>query len=540
MELVSENPEIAFDAVVGKPVSLTIRGKVVDGVEQDPRYLHGLIAGLEQGKIWERRTSYFMKIVPRFWILANRVDTRVFQDVTVPDIIKDVFENAAVPANATRKELKDTYAKREYCVQYQESDWSFVSRLMEEEGISFFFEHTDKDHVLVLADDGSAFAEIDNDPTVAYRDASGQQTGEDVVTDFRFSQSVRKGSVLLRDYNFMKPKTNLDATTQSDVSPDLTLYEFPGRYQFADDGKRLAKVRLEEQQATRRASKGVSSVRAFASGRKFTLEQHPRSDLNRDWLLTRVEHHGYEPQVLGQDAPTPKSGEGQPKYRNEFHCIPADVPYRPARVTTRPRIQGTQSAVVTGPDGEEIYTDQYGRVKVHFHWDRHAPADENSSCWIRVAQTLAGGGWGANFIPRVGHEVLVSFLNGDPDQPYLVGSLYNNDQMPPYALPDEKTKSTLKSASTPSAEGFNEIRFEDKAGEEEIYIHAQKTMQLKVQEDRVEQIERDAHMIIGQDQLEHIKNERHTKIDADDISEVGKDLHLTVAGKQAVEITGTP
>jgi type VI secretion system secreted protein VgrG len=539
LELVSENHEVPFDAIVGKPVALTIRGKLVDDVRQGESHVHGIASRFEQGPIGTRLSTYYLTLVPRFWTLQNRIDTRVFQELTVPQIVKQVFENAGVPASAFRDSLKGSYPAREYCVQYQESDWDFASRLLEEEGIAYFFEQGEDDHVLVLADDVSAFAALPESEDVPFRDPSGQETGEDSITDFRFSQAVRTGAVLLRDYNFTRPQTNLDARSQAAADSDLASYEFPGRYQVAAEGNRLARVRLEEQQATRRVARGVGSVRRFASGRRFTLKGHARADRNKSYLLTRVEHHGYEPQALERDAPVPTGDQGEPKYRNDFQCIPAEVPFRPARATPRPCIRGTQSAVVVGPSGEEIYTDEYGRVKVHFHWDRHGEADETCSCWIRVSQSWAGGGWGSSYIPRIGQEVLVSFLDGDPDRPYLVGSLYNNSQMPPYDLPAQKTKSTLKSASSPGSGGFNELRFEDKAGEEQIYLHAQKALEVKVLEDRLEQVERDSHLIVRRDQLESIENERHTKIGSDDVTEICKDQHLAVSGKQATQISGS-
>jgi len=520
IELASENAEAAFGAIVGKAIALTIRGKMVDDVQQPDTYLHGIASRLEQTHIGERLTTYYMKLVPRFWTLRKRIDTRIFPPgLTAPQIVQQVFEDGGMPASAFRDATKGAFPGRVYCVQYQESDWDFASRLMEEEGIAYFFEHTQDDHVLVLANEGSAYAEIAGGAKIPFRQASGQETGEDSITDFRFAQGVRSGSVALLDYNFERPQTRLDAHA-GEPADALAMFEFPGRYEETKEGKRLAQIRLEEQQATRQTATGIGSARRFLSGYRFTLAEHERGDLNRDYLLTRVEHHGYEPQARGRDAATPAGATGTPKYRNDFRCIPADVPFRPPRSTTRPYIRGTQSAVVVGPPGEEIYTDPYGRVKVQFHWDRRGQYDEDSSCWIRVAQSWAGAGWGANFIPRVGQEVLVSFLDGDPDRPYLVGSLYNNDLMPPYELPGEKSRSTIRSATLPGAVNFNEIHMEDADGAEKLYLYAGKDMHTFTREESREWVGTDRHLIVEGDQIEEVKGTKHLKVVGDRNQEV--------------------
>lgn len=548
LELVSEEPAIDFASIVGKAVAITIAGQYGpgeaggEGGEPVDSYLHGIASRFEQGPTSRgpgssaggRFTHYFMELVPRFWTLKNRIDTRIFQDKKVPEIIQAVFDGAGIEASRHRSSLKATYQPREYCVQYQESDWDFVSRLMEEEGIFFFFEQNDKDHVLVLGDDSSAHAAIGGKQEVPFHDPTLGNPDEEYVGRFRYAEQVRIGKYSMTDYNFTRPSTPLDALQQSDTTTELEAFEFPGRYAATEEGKRRASVRLEEQQALGKLGSGDSVVRRFSTGYRFKLADYPREDFNGEYLLTEVRHHVYQPGALEEEMPEDQTESG---YTNTFRCIPSDVSYRPLRVTPRPYIRGTQSAIVTGPSGEEIYTDEYGRVKVHFFWDRHGKDDQNSSCWMRVSQSWAGSGWGATYIPRIGQEVLVSFLEGDPDRPYVVGSLYNASQMPPYKLPDEKTKSTLKSATSPDpSAGFNEIRFEDKAGEEQIFIHAQKNMDLRVKESRFELIEKKDHRIVREDAYSHVENDQHVKVDNDSFHEVGKDHHLKVAGKQALEV----
>lgn len=529
LELVSENPRVDIGSVVGKTAALAIRG-----YEED-RHVHGIVSRFEQGAIGTRFTRYFAQLVPRLWKLGLREDSRMFQDLSVPDIARKVLDGAGVPSTGYRMTLQGAYKPREYCVQYRESDLAFLSRLLEEEGIFFFFEHKPNDHVLVIADDPSVFAPIAGAPRLVYREPSGAIPAEEYVGAFRYAESVRFGAVAMRDYNFKRPATNLEARDQATRDDDLEYYEFPGRYLAADEGKRLASLRLAEQQALRRVAVGASVSQRFVPGSKFTLAEHTREDWNREWLLTDLLHDGYESQALEEEQV--RVGESvETEYTNEFRCIPADVAYRPLRATPRPIVYGPQTAIVTGPGGEDIHTDEFGRVKVRFFWDRRAKDDDTSSAWVRVVQSA---GTSSAFIPRVGQEVLVAFLNGDIDQPVVVGTLWNANRMPPYALPDTKTVTAIKSAHAPDKAAFNEIRFEDKEGEEQMFVYAHKNMDVRVQEDGYDFVGKDNHLIVKQDYFAHIENESHTKVDADDITLIGKDRHLKVKGKEAVEITGS-
>ncbi len=529
-ELVSRNAKIDFKQVVGKPAAFAIAGV------EEPRHVNGMINRFEQGAVGRGFTRYYLQIVPRVWTLLHRIDSRIYQQKSVPGILEGVFKDAGIPSTAYRLALQSSYKEREYCVQYQESDWNFLARLMEEEGIFYFFEHKEDEHVLVIADSPSAHSPIAGDAKIPFRASSDlEPDGREYVATFRYGEAVRIGSVQLRDFSFKTPKANLDARDKAAEWSELELFAYPADYHAADVGRQRATAWLQAEQAMRAAAAGEGVVTRFTPGYRFTLEGHGRADLDREYLITDVRHEGHEPQALEEEM-----GQGEDcEYVNEFRCIPADVPYRPPRITPRPYIRGTQTATVVGPSGEEIYTDEYGRIKVRFPWDRRGEANENSSCWIRVSQPGAGGGFGFFWLPRVGQEVVVAFHEGHPDQPHVIGSVYNADQMPPYPLPDQKTKSTIKTASSKGAAGFNEIRIEDLKGEEQIFIHAEKNLDLRVKADRYEWIGADAHQIVKRDQFEQVENERHAKVGADDITEIVGDRHLKVKGKQASAVDGS-
>jgi type VI secretion system secreted protein VgrG len=322
----------------------------------------------------------------------------------------------------------------------------------------------------------------------------------------------------------------------------LEAYDYPGEYGTCDEGNGLAKIRLEEMQACRQIGIGQSDCRRLVPGYRFTLDQHHRSDLNKECLIVRVSHAGSQPQVLGADVGM--NGDHDSTYQNQFECIHADVPFRSPRLTSRPVIQGPQTAIVVGPQGEEIYTDKHGRVKVQFHWDREGKQDEKSSCWLRVGQVAAGSGWGALFLPRIGQEVVVQFLEGDPDQPIVMGSVYNGDNPPPYALPGEKTKSTIKSDSTKGGGGSNELRFEDAKGSEEIFLHGQKDCTIAIENDKSQTVGHDETLTISNnrtktvqvDQSETIGVNKTIQVGANHTESIGSNMTLTVGGNRAETI----
>lgn len=464
IELASSDAEVDFDAVVGQPALLTIRGP------KSKRHVHGLISLFEQIGKDGKLTRYRAEVVPSVWMLSHRYDCRIFQNLSVPDIIKQVLTDAGISSDQRRFSLKRTYKEREYCVQYRESDLAFICRLMEQYGLFYFFEHGENSHTLVIGDDPVVHVPIPDPADLPYGSAAEEEETEpEQVVEFRYNREIRPGAVMLRDFDFKKPRLNLGSDSQAQNGDGkLEVYDYPGEYQEPEEGKDLAKVRLEELRTTRQVGLGRSQCRRLTPGYRFTLKEHPRSDLNREYLLIRVSHSGGQPQILSPET-SGSEGEGQ-SYDNDFECIPSDVSFRPSRMTAKPVVQGPQTAVVVGPKGEEIYTDGHGRVKVQFHWDRQGKKDEKSSCWIRVSQLWAGAGWGAMFIPRIDQEVIVEFMEGDPDRPVVTGRVYNGDNTPPYELPAEKTKSTIKSNTSKGGGSANELLMEDSQGKTKVVL----------------------------------------------------------------------
>lgn len=522
--LTSDDRDIVFADVVGRPARLKLETD-----KSEPRHIHGIVSRFRHAEDGKKFTVYHATLVPRLYRLQLRHDSRIFQAMSVPDIIKKVLEDAGLTANDFRFSLSASYAKREYCVQYRESDFDFISRLMEEEGIRYFFEHADDNHALVLADSPHTTAAIPSE-TLCYRPALGAMAHGESVSRFSYAEEVQSGKVTLSDFNFKKPSLSLVESKQAKTDTDLEFYDYPGEFEVPPEGSALAQVRLEERQARRAVADGESGCIRLTPGYRFMLSEHPREADNRAHLLTRVHHRGAQAQMAEAG-----SAEG-PSYTNTFQCIPSDVPFRPQRRTPRPTIKGVQTAIVTGPAGEEIYTDEHGRVKVQFHWDRRGKKDENSSCWIRVSQLWAGGGWGAMWIPRIGHEVVVDFIEGDPDRPLIVGRVYHGANVPPYPLPGEKTKSTIKSDSSPGSGGSNELRFEDRKGSEEIYLHGQKDWNIKIEHDKAQIIGNDESIDVGHDRTKHVAHDQSETIDHDKKIQVGNDHAENIDGNATIHI----
>jgi len=520
LELVSENAAIPFPNVVGQPATLTFSTQSAD------RHVNGIVSRFEQGAVGERFTKYQLQLVPRVWRLQHRLDCRIFQNHSTLEIVQEVLQAAGIPSSGQRANVKASYAKREYCVQYQESDWAFISRLLEEEGIFYFFEHGEAQHVVVFSDESGAQSDIPGDAAVLFRESAGFVPEDEYVGSFRYAQGVHTGAAALRDYTFTRPEQSLEATNSGSLDTDLEAYEYPGFYTAGDQGRRLATVRRQEREALRTLAAGQSVCRRLVPGYRFNLTQHSRGEFNAAYLISHVVHDAYEPQALEQEAP---ENETETEYGNEFHCIPSSVPFRPRRVTPRPAVRGPQSAVVVGPAGEEIYTDEYGRIKVQFHWDRKGKSDEKSSCWMRVATPWAGAQWGAISIPRIGWEVMVAFLDGDLDRPVVVGSLYNASHMPPWSLPDNRTQSGIKSASSPGSGGFNEIRFEDKKGEELLHVQAEK--------DRSTLTKNDDSQEVGHDRTRSVGNDERVSIGQHFTVDVGGDHSESVDGNESLTVT---
>lgn len=471
LDLLSANHNVSFDAIVGKRVTVSLVQR--DGSE---RFINGVVRSFSQSGFTSRFSRYQATVVPWLWTLTRTANCRIFQQMSAPDIIAKIFRERGFNDFSLR--LHGSFPQRDYCVQYRESDFHFVSRLMEDEGICYFFEHTEDRHVLVLTNNPSEFKPCPFQPKARldFTDG-GYLLEEDIVSSWSTGQQVRSGRYETRDFNFEQPSLDLTASTTGQDERRLEVYDYPGDYFTRDRGESRAGVRIQEQDSGIIASAGAGNCRAFSAGYRFDLEGHSRRDQNRAYTITAVNHrasHG-----AGYTSGMGDSSEGF-TYRNTFECIPYGTAYRPPRTTLAPTIEGTQTAIVTGPAGEEIYTDKYGRVKVQFHWDREGKRDQNSSCWIRVSQPWAGKGWGAVSIPRIGQEVVVDFLEGNPDRPIITGRVYNAEQMPPYALPSGGNMMGFKSDSTPGGGGYNEIVICDGKAGEEVRIHAQKNYNTKV------------------------------------------------------------
>jgi type VI secretion system secreted protein VgrG len=513
IELTSKDPDVDFDALVGEKACLAWKGMA------ETRWVHGIVSHFEITGHGGRLTYYSARLVPRLWLFTRRAQSRIFQNLATPDILKQVFEKGGLASDEFKISLKRAYKPRKYCVQYRETDFDFASRLMEEEGIFYFFKHTEDGHLLMVADEASVHEAITGESALPYRPADDGMTGGESILGFRYRRSVRTGLVTLREFDFKKPSLDMTTDAKADKWKDLERYDYPGEYHDNALGKDLVKIRLEEEQARREWGEGEGNCRHLAPGHLFELEQYSRDAVNQKYLLTEVQHWGNQPQAAEEEAGESRSAEG-PTYHNRFQCIPSARPFRPERTTPRPRVEGPQTAIVTGPSGEEIHTDEYGRVKVRFFWDRSGVTDDKSSCWIRVSQGWGGAGWGGMYIPRVGHEVIVEFIEGDPDRPLITGRVYNGENPPPYGLPGAKTQSTIKSNSSPGGGGSNEIRFEDAAGSEEVFVHAQKDMNQVVGNDRTREV--------GNDETIHVANNRKKTVDVDQSETIGANKTISV------------
>jgi len=527
-ELSSEDGTVNFDNVLGNNV--TIRLQVAN---KATRYFNGFISRFVQLANQGAHAHYHATIVPWLWFLTRTADCRIFQKKTVPDIIEAVFK--AQGFNDYQLKLSASYETRENVVQYRETDFNFVSRLMEQAGIHYFFEHENGKHTLILADSPSAHKPFPGYEEITFHELDKGAVQREVVTDWTIEKEVQPVAYAVNDFNFETPKTSLLSNsniTRQHGAAQFEIYDYPGEYAAHGDGDTLARVRIEELQSQFETLRGQATARGLAAGYTFTLKSHPRKDQNREYLVTAVSLHV----DAGEYASGDKSGEF---FSCNFTVTATAQIFRPARLTPKPIVQGPQTAIVVGPSGEEIYTDKYGRVKVLFHWDRYSKADENSSCWIRVSQEWAGKKYGAIYLPRIGQEVIVEFLEGDPDRPIITGRVYNAETMPPYDLPAQQTKSTLKSNSSKGGSGFNEIRFEDKKGSEQIFIHGEKNQDIRIKNDCFEWIGNNRHLVVIKDQTEHVENNRNEVVDADHKEKIGKDRHLQVIGKEAKSVGGS-
>ncbi|RYC39045.1 type VI secretion system tip protein VgrG [Pectobacterium zantedeschiae] len=509
LSLASALPDIDFGAVLDQPCELLIwyEGEL-------KRRVSGIISGFTQGDTGFRRTRYQAEVWPALWRLGLRTNARIFQAQRPDAIIGALLEEAGITDYAFA--LRNEHAVREYCVQYRESDLAFITRLAAEEGMYFFHEFEEGKHRLVFADDAGA---LTKGPELFFNLATQGLSEGEYVRRFHYAERVSTAEVELKDYSFKTPAYGLShkkmSTELEHQRESYQHYDYPGRYKQDPSGKAFSGYRLDALRSGAVTSEGESNCAGLMPGNTFTLTEHPNATLNAVWQTVSVTHVGQQPQALEEE-----SGGEPTTMSNSFAVVKGTTTWR-AAMPYKPMVDGPQIATVVGPAGEEIYCDPYGRVKLQFPWDRYGASNDQSSCWVRVSQGWAGGQYGMIAIPRIGHEVIVSFLEGDPDQPIVTGRTFHATNRPPYDLPAHKTRTVLRT-ETHQGEGFNELRFEDQAGQEEIYIHGQK----------------DLNALIENDVVWHIKHDAQTDIDNDRVTRIKANDHLTVENEKRDHVNG--
>ncbi|MCE0462677.1 MULTISPECIES: type VI secretion system Vgr family protein [Pseudomonas] len=528
LQLHSLDNAIDLNQVLGKPMCVSMQ---LDGGGE--RHFHGIVARFSQNVDQGQFASYQATLRPWLWLLTRTSDCRIFQNLTIPQIIKQVFRDLGF--SDFEDALSRPYREWEYCVQYRETSFDFVSRLMEQEGIYYFFRHEQGRHVLVLADAYGAHAKAPGYESVPYYPKNDQHRERDHINGWHLAQEVQPGSLELNDYDFQRPSARIDvrsAMPRPHAAGDYPLYDYPGTYVQSADGEHYARTRIEALQTQHEQVELAGNARGLGSGHLFSLTGFNRQDQNREYLIVGARYY------LSQESGETSVGTPSAQFESSLTCIDAQQSYRPLPITHRPVVKGPQTALVVGPKGEEIWTDQYGRVKVHFYWDRHDQSNENSSCWIRVSQAWAGKNWGSMQIPRIGQEVIVSFLEGDPDRPIITGRVYNAEQTVPYDLPANATQSGMKSRSskggTPA--NFNEIRMEDKKGAEQLYIHAERNQDIVVEVDESHSVGNDRNKSIGHNETVTIGNNRLRIVKQEDILSVGQRKTDSISQSYVIEV----
>jgi len=529
--LAQQDQPIDAKKIIGQDVTLSVL--LADGT---PRYFNGIVSRFTASGATNNFIRYQMEFVPWTWILTRYADCKIFHNKKVDEILEAVFK--ARSFTDYKISLSGSYSPLEYCVQYRETDFNFISRLMEQNGIFYFFQHEEGKHTMVIADAASIHEKCAVQDSASYNPVSGGLESEDCVTAWDSSQVLLSGKYSHTDYNFTTPSTSLlvsePTINELGGNSGFEIFDYPGDYQVRADGTAFAKVRMEEIETTLTIARGAGTVRSFTSGYKFSLKDHFADAQNSSYVLTEVQHMASVGGTYGLG--------GKDHYSNTFACIPDSVPFRPPRVTPKPFVQGPQTAVVVGKsqlkstdgveddggDTEDIWVDKYGRVVVLFPWDRAGAC----SCRVRVSQDWAGKGWGGITIPRIGQEVVVSFIEGDPDRPIITGRVYNADQEVPYKLPDYQTRSTFMTRSSPngSATTYNELRFEDKNGAEQVFMRAQYDQDNYVTHDSREWIGNNRSLVVTKDQMESVGGDRHEQVTGKHIEKIGGDSNSNVTG----------
>ncbi|PQJ84377.1 type VI secretion system Vgr family protein [Aliivibrio sifiae] len=522
LSLLSLDADITFDELIRKPALLNVFGQGV-GVA---RQFHGVVNEVRYLGEGRRFSRYQVVLVPQLWFLTQRQDCRIFQDKSVINIVTEVLDEASV--TDYRFDTSGIYSPKEYVLQYRESDCQFVQRLLAEHGLWYYFEHSSANHTMVIVDKNDAIAELINTPLnssyvgpIVYQAEGGGNADREHIFELESVNRVRTGQVTYTDYNYEQPRIPQKMGTAGSIDNDLAYFDFPGRYVEPSQGQIRSDELMAESVVDNHQIEAVSSVMRLTPGYSFILNKHPRAALNRDYTILSVTHSGYDPQVHEDEA------SGMPTtYQNQFSCLPRDIEFKAPKLPA-PIVDGPQTAVVVGPNGEEIYTDKLGRIKVQFHWDRYGNNDENSGCWIRVSQSMAAPTWGAVYLPRIGHEVVVAFLEGDPDRPLVTGAVYNGLHYPPYSLPENKTRTTFRT-QTHKGTGYNELSFEDEANQEEVHIHAQKDMSTKVLNNRFRTIGQDEFLTVDRNQTNEIKGDHKETIEGHKTTQVNSTFTETV------------
>ncbi|AOF52402.1 type IV secretion protein Rhs [Rodentibacter caecimuris] len=558
LDLASFGSEPDFLTIIDHPATLTFwQG------EQAVRHVNGVVTALKQGKTGFTRTRYHMVIEPSICRAGLQTDLRIFQQQNSQEIIETLLQKN----NALQSQfhLQHPYWTREYCVQYRETDLNFIERLAAEEGSYYYFEHIADNHTIHFSNNTALSEKKGN---LVYNAMPAGQRPEAAVWHWAYQEKLSPTLQTLRDYTFTNPRYNqehqaalqgsnaLGEIRQGELSENhhgiYERYDYPGRYKRDAQGKPFTQYRLEYERREAELAIAQSDDLRVQPGYVFGLTGHQREAFNRDWLIVGVEHYGWQPGVLEEEA-----GEEGNRYENRIKLIPNTTQWRP-EPQPRPVVEGSQMAHVVGPADEEIYCDEWGRVKVQFPWDREGQNNEHSSCWIRVSQGWAGAQFGHIAIPRIGHEVMVDFLEGDPDQPIITGRTYHSTTEPPYALPEHKTRMTIKS-KTHKGNGFNELRFEDENGKEEVFIHAERDQNNVVKNDettqighdrseqvgndetitignnRTETVGQDESLTVGRDQSNKINRNRMTKIEKDEVLNIGNHLAMDIYANQDVK-----
>jgi type VI secretion system secreted protein VgrG len=513
LTLVADKPDIKAEDLLGQAagVSMALR----DG---KARHFNGLVTRFGSGHSQGRHFQYQATLRPWLWLLTRTSDCRIYQNLTVPQIVEKVFGEHSAIANFEFK-LFRSYRQRVYCVQYRETDFNFVARLLEEEGIYWYFDHSESAHKLVLVDDTSALKVAEGAEQLPYYDNGGSIPPDlDCVTSWTHAREVRTGKVVLTSYDFERPSTPLKIEqhqSRSHALDDYEQFDFEGEYTQKPEGQHLADCQLEEQQAAFERQSGASNSRSLSVGHLFKLSRHPRGDQNAEHLILRS--------TITARLATYEADSGRDEYQCQFETMPSAQAFRPPRQTPKPFVQGPQTAVVVGPAGEEIHTDKYGRVKVQFHWDRYGQKNEKSSCWVRTSSPWAGKSFGFVQIPRIGQEVVVDFLEGDPDRPLITGRVYNAEQMPPWDLPANATQSGVLTRSSKGGNygNANALRFEDKKGSEQLWLHAEKNQDIEVENDETHWVGHDRSKTIDHDETTHVKHDRTETVDNNETITIG-------------------